>query len=58
MLALDLGVFHRHSHEPSLKESAMWTVIWAALALAFNALVWHWGGAKAGVQLIAAIVRG
>jgi tellurite resistance protein TerC len=52
MLVLDLGVFHRHSHEPSLRESALWTVIWAGLALAFNGLVWYWGGARAGIQFL------
>jgi tellurite resistance protein TerC len=52
MLALDLGVFHRHSREPTLKESAFWTAVWAALALAFNALVWHWGGSKAATEFL------
>jgi tellurite resistance protein TerC len=52
MLALDLGVFHRHSREPTLKESAFWTVVWTALALAFNGLVWHWGGSTAAVQFL------
>ena len=52
MLFLDLGVFHRHSREPSLRESALWTVVWTALALAFNGLVWHWGGSRAGIQFL------
>src|SRR5215467_5336434 len=41
MLALDLGVFHRHSRKPTLRESAFWTLFWSALALAFDGLVWH-----------------
>src|SRR5262245_63490989 len=52
MLVLDLGVFHRHEREPSLRESAFWTVVWAALALGFNGLVWFWGGATAGIQFL------
>ncbi|MBX7257703.1 MAG: TerC family protein [Candidatus Hydrogenedentes bacterium] len=36
MLALDLGVFHRKAHEVSIKEATIWSVIWVALALAFN----------------------
>jgi tellurite resistance protein TerC len=52
MLVLDLGVFHRREREPSLRESAFWTLMWAALALAFNGLVWHWGGATAGIQFL------
>ncbi|HSK88173.1 MAG TPA: TerC family protein [Anaerolineales bacterium] len=37
MLALDLGVFHRHSHVVSTKEAAVWSVVWISLAMLFNA---------------------
>jgi tellurite resistance protein TerC len=40
MLALDLGVFHRHAHVVSIKEAATWSVIWIGLALAFNAVLY------------------
>jgi TerC family integral membrane protein len=43
LLMLDMFVFHRHAHEPSLRESAGWTVFWCALALAFNGIVWWLG---------------
>ena len=36
LLAIDLGVFHRHAHVVSLKESLAWSAVWVALALAFN----------------------
>jgi tellurite resistance protein TerC len=36
MLALDLGVFHRHSHVVSTKEAALWSVVWIGLAMLFN----------------------
>jgi tellurite resistance protein TerC len=36
MLALDLGVFHRDAHEVTVREAATWSVVWVALALAFN----------------------
>ena len=36
MLALDLGVFNRKAHDVSLKEAALWTTVWVALAFAFN----------------------
>ena len=39
MLALDLGVFHRHSHTVSIKEASIWSAVWIALALAFNGLI-------------------
>jgi TerC family integral membrane protein len=48
MLTLDMTVFHRHSHEPSLRESAFWTCFWCSLAVLFNLLVWwEWGGKHA-----------
>ncbi len=43
LLMLDMFVFHRHSHEPSLRESAGWTIFWCTLALAFNGLIWWLG---------------
>lgn len=36
MLALDLGVFHRHSHVVSTKEAAAWSVVWIGLSMLFN----------------------
>ena len=42
LLALDLFVFHRRDRTPTLRESALWTLFWCALALVFNALIWWW----------------
>ncbi|HEU4324940.1 MAG TPA: TerC family protein [Roseiflexaceae bacterium] len=39
MLALDLGVFHRHAHVVSIKEASIWSVVWISLALVFNGLI-------------------
>ena len=36
LLALDLGVFHRSSHEVSFCEAAMWSVVWIGVSLLFN----------------------
>jgi tellurite resistance protein TerC len=36
LLALDLGVFHRHAHTVSIKEASLWSLVWVTLALAFN----------------------
>jgi tellurite resistance protein TerC len=48
ILALDLGVFHRRSHVVTVREALTWTGVWVALALVFNAGLWHFaGGAKA-----------
>jgi len=44
MLALDLGVFHRKSHAVSVKEGAVWSVVWIGLSLLFNLGVYlFWG---------------
>lgn len=40
MLALDLGVFHRTAHEVSIKEAAIWSVVWISLAMVFNLLIY------------------
>jgi tellurite resistance protein TerC len=37
MLALDLGVFHRHSHAVTVKEATIWSIVWVSLAMLFNA---------------------
>ncbi len=42
MLALDLGVFHRKAHAISMKEAAIWSIVWVLLALAFAAGIWKW----------------
>jgi tellurite resistance protein TerC len=52
LLVLDLAVFHRRSREPSLRESAGWTLAWCALALGFNGLVWAWRGSRIGVEFL------
>ncbi len=49
MLALDLGVFHRHAHIVSTREALGWSAVWLALGLAFSVLVYfgyehHWLG--------------
>lgn len=41
MLALDLGVFHRHEHVVSIKESLTWTIVWVFLALAFMLFIYY-----------------
>ena len=50
MLALDLGVFHRKTHEVSLKEALTWTFIWVFLAMAFNAIIFYWKGREQALE--------
>ena len=52
MLALDLGVFHRRAHAVSVKEAAVWSAVWVALALAFNGLLWAVFGGEQGMAFL------
>ena len=36
LLALDLGVFHKHSHTVGFREATIWSVVWVSIALLFN----------------------
>jgi tellurite resistance protein TerC len=42
MLTLDLGVFHRKSHEVSVREALIWTCVWITLAMLFNLFVYYY----------------
>ncbi|NOS91957.1 MAG: TerC family protein [Cyclobacteriaceae bacterium] len=42
MLALDLGVFHRKSHEVSVREALTWTCVWITLAMLFNLFIYYY----------------
>jgi len=53
MLALDLGVFHRHAHEIKVKEALAWSAFWIMLALIFNAILYFWQGSEAALAFLA-----
>lgn len=53
MLALDLGVFHKKSHEVSLKEALVWTAVWISLAMVFNVFIYYYFGEELAVQFLA-----
>lgn len=40
MLALDLGVFHKHTHKVPVKEAIMWSSMWIFLALVFALFIY------------------
>ncbi len=52
LLALDLIVFHRKSHEESLKEALIWSAVWISIALAFNYVVYHYFGKDKGLEFL------
>jgi tellurite resistance protein TerC len=53
LFALDLGVFHRKSHQVSIKEALIWSGIWLAVALLFNLLVYFWMGKEQAIEFAA-----
>jgi len=52
MLLLDLGVFHRKAHTIRIREAILWTLVWIALALLFNAGIWHFYGPKLAIEFL------
>lgn len=56
MLALDLGVFHRQSKEIKVKEALIWSLVWIALALVFNAALYFYKGSETALQFLTGYV--
>ena len=52
MLAVDLGVVHRRTHEVTLKEALLWSGIWIALALLFALGVYVWNGSQPALEFL------
>jgi tellurite resistance protein TerC len=53
LFALDLGVFHRKSHQVGIKEALIWSGIWLAVAIIFNLLVYIWMGKEQAIEFAA-----
>lgn len=62
LLALDLGVFHRHAHVVGYRESLAWSSVWVTLALAFNYGLYlsatRWFGPESGERLALEFLTG
>ena len=56
LLALDLFVFHRKDHVFSLKEAALWSVLWVLLSLAFAAFIYVVKGPGKGMEFVTGYV--
>lgn len=54
MLALDLGVFHRKTHEVSVKEALTWTAVWITFAMLFNLFVFYYFDKETAVEFFTA----
>lgn len=53
LFALDLGIFHRRSHEVGIKEALIWSGIWLAVAVLYNLLVYFCMGQEHAVEFAA-----
>ena len=56
VLAIDLVGFNRKAHVVSIKEASIWSVVWVALSLSFNLLVWKLKGPDAAVDFFTGYV--
>lgn len=52
MLALDLGVFHRKSHEVKIKEALIWSAVWISIALLFNYGIYVYMGEVKAIEFL------
>jgi tellurite resistance protein TerC len=52
MLGLDLGIFHRNAHAVSIKEALIWSGIWIALAMLFDAGIFLLSGPELALQFL------
>jgi tellurite resistance protein TerC len=53
ILALDLGIFDKKSHEVKFREALIWTLVWVSFAIGFYFLLLYFGGRLHGVETVA-----
>jgi tellurite resistance protein TerC len=56
MLAIDLGILNRHSHQVTIKSAARWSIVVVLVAAAFNAWIFFQRGAETGLEFTAGYV--
>ncbi|HEX7102870.1 MAG TPA: TerC family protein, partial [Nitrolancea sp.] len=56
LIVLDLGVFHRKVHTESIRESAIWTIVWTLVALVFNAGIYFYAGGEPALSFLSGYV--
>jgi len=52
MLALDIGIFHKKSHEIRVREALIESGYWIALAMLFNGVIYFWQGREVALQFL------
>jgi len=56
VLAIDLFGFNRKAHPISIKEATIWSLVWVALSLSFDLLVWKLKGPEAAIDFFTGYV--
>lgn len=56
ILFIDLGVFHKNSHEVKIKEALTWSAVWIALALLFNLGIYYFMGKEKAIEFFTGYV--
>ncbi|MDF1517783.1 MAG: TerC family protein [Lutibacter sp.] len=56
MLALDLGIFHRKSHEVKIKEALIWSAVWISMAMVFNYGIYVYMGEVKAMEFLTGYV--
>ncbi len=52
MLVIDMGIFQRKAHFPSMKEALIWTTVWISLAMLFNIFIYYQFGETLALQFL------
>jgi tellurite resistance protein TerC len=56
LLGLDLAVFNRKAHAVSIKEAAIWSVVWVGLSLLFGVGIWWLLGTAPALEYLTGYV--
>ncbi len=56
LLALDLAVFNRKAHQVSIREAAIWSLVWVGLSLIFGGAVWWLLGKEPALEYLTGYV--
>ncbi|MDO8500949.1 MAG: TerC family protein [Gemmatimonadaceae bacterium] len=52
VLAVDLGIFNKRAHAPSVKEAAAWSTVWITLSLGFAGIIYWLMGSQPTLEFV------
>lgn len=56
MMAVDLGVLQKKAHAVSMREAAVWSLVWVLMALAFCGVIWSLQGGERAMLFLTGYV--